>query len=135
MNRSPPTAAIVAALQLVWLAILFPGESVAGDHYRIGTINKSHHYRDDEDFNDSHDGVYVVHNRNVFGTYYNSEFEQSLFFARNHRINDTFSYSFGVAVGYNVGMVPIVGVSAQFSIFKVTLTQEAAVFGLEFPVL
>ncbi len=135
MNRRRPTAAVIAALQLASLAISFPDTAVAGDHYRIGTINKSHHYRDDEDFNDTHDGVYFVHNRNVFGTYYNSESEQSLFFARNHRINDTFSYSYGVAVGYNVGMVPIVGVSAQFSIFKVTLTQEAAVFGLEFPVL
>ncbi len=109
------------------------GEAVARDHYRIGTLNESVHYRDNEEFNSSHDGLYLVHNRNIYGTYYNSEYEQSLFYARTNRINSTFSYSYGVAFGYDLGVMPMVGLSAQMNVFKLTLTQQAAVIGLEFP--
>ena len=99
------TAIAVLALPLVvWLTSAATNESLAGDHYRIGTINKSHHYRNDEDFNETHNGIYVVHNRNSFGTYLNSEDEQSVFFARYRPINDIFSFTYGVALGYEIGI-------------------------------
>ena len=124
--------AILAIHFFVWVLPAVTKESIAGDHYRIGTLNESHHYRDDEDFNSSHNGFYIVHNNNLFGTYYNSDYAQSFFYARSRQINDIFSFSYGVATGYNVGIVPMVGLSAQISILKLTLTQEAAVIGLEF---
>ena len=135
MKKSSKMYAAAVLPILLWCASAFTGESAAGGHYRVGTLNESRHYRDNEDFNSSHDGFYIVHERNVFGTYYNSEFEQSFFYARNNRINNTFSFSYGVAFGYNFGVMPMVGLSAQFNILKLTFTQEAAVIGLEFPVL
>jgi len=135
MKKCSAMAAILAIHFSIWVLPVVTKESIAGGHYRIGTLNESHHYRDDEDFNSSHNGIYIVHNNNLFGTYYNSDYAQSFFYARNKRLNDIFSFSYGVATGYNVGMVPMVGLSAQISIFKLTLTQEAAVIGLEFPLL
>jgi uncharacterized membrane protein YqaE (UPF0057 family) len=135
MKIKSTRVAIFVLPVVVWLTSAWTGESIAGDHYRIGTINKSYHYRDNEDFNDTHDGLYMVHNRNVFGTYHNSEYEQSFFYARNSPITDTFSFTYGVTFGYNVGMLPIVGVSAQVGFLKLTLTHEAAVVGLEFSVI
>lgn len=134
MKKSSKVGSMIALPILIWGASALTGESVAGGHYRIGTLNESRHYRDNEEFNSRHDGFYIVKDRNVFGTYYNSEFEQSFFYARNKRINGTFSFSYGVAFGYNFGVMPMVGLSAQFNILKLTFTQEAAVIGLEFPV-
>ena len=104
----------------------------AESKYRIGTLIESRHYNPDDELNNRHDGLYVVYNKNVFGTFYNSDHEQSVFYARNYAINDIFSYSFGLAAGYNFGTLPIIGISAQLSILKITLTPEAAVFGFEF---
>ena len=133
MKKSLTTVAIFILPFFVWVTSALTNESIARDHYRIGTLNESHHYRDNEDFNSSHNGVYIVHNRNVFGTYYNSEYEQSFFYARNSPINKIFSYSYGIVTGYNVGVLPMIGISAQMSFLQLTLTQEAAVVGLEFP--
>lgn len=133
MNKCSITGAILAIHFFIWVLPAVTNESIAGGHYRIGTLNESHHYQDNEDFNSSHNGFYITHKNNMFGTYYNSEFEQSFFYARSRRINRIFSFSYGVATGYNFGLVPMVGLSAQMSIFKLTLTQEAAVIGLEFP--
>ena len=135
MKKKLTTVAVLVLPLVVWLATATTNESHAGDHYRIGTINKSHHYRNNDNFNETHNGIYLVHNRSSFGTYLNSEDGQSVFFARYSPINEILSFTYGVALGYEIGMVPIVGVSAQVSIFKLTLTQEAAVMGLEFPVL
>lgn len=132
--KSSIAAAVLCTLS-VWLTSVMTNESIAGDHYRIGTLNESRHYREDDDLNSRHDGIYLVHNDNVIGTYFNSDYSQSFFYARNNRINNTFSYSYGVAMGYNVGLVPMIGLSAQLGVFKLTFTQEAAVIGLEFPLL
>lgn len=134
MNKISKLCAAFVLQIFIWGATALTSESVASGHYRLGTLNESFHYRDNEDFNSSHDGIYIVHDRNVFGTYHNSEFEQSFFYARSNRINSTFSYSYGVAFGYNFGVMPMVGVSAQFNIVKLTFTQQAAVIGVEFPV-
>ena len=133
MKKCSIAAAILMFHVFFWILPALTNESIAGGHYRIGTLNESHHYRDNEDFNSSHNGFYIAHNNNLFGTYYNSDYAQSFFYARNHRLNDIFSFSYGVATGYNVGMIPMVGLSAQLSILKLTMTQEAAVIGLEFP--
>lgn len=135
MKKKLVKLAILGLPAVLWINFTLTSPAIAGDHYRIGTLNKSVHYRDDEDFNDTHDGVYLVHNRNIYGTYYNSEYEQSLFFARSTRLNGTFSFFYGVASGYELGVMPLVGLSAQLSILKVTLTQEAAVLGVEIPLL
>lgn len=129
------TLATGSMLSLIISLTSLTNVSIAADHYRIGTLNQSHHYRDDDDFNDRHDGIYLVHNNNVIGTYMNSDNNQSFFYARSNPINQTFSYSYGVAIGYNAGMVPMVGLSAQLGVIKLTFTQEAAVIGLEFPLL
>ena len=131
-NRSTLMAGFIAGFSL-WLCAVSGNVAIARDHYRVGTLNESHHYRDNEDFNSTHNGIYLVHNNNVFGTYNNSEDEPSFFFARSHPINSYLSYSYGVAIGYNAGMVPMVGLSAQVSVLKLTMTQEAAVIGVEFP--
>ena len=118
----------------LWAFSAVGSSAIAGDHYRIGTLNESVHYRNNDEFNSTHNGIYLVHNNNVFGTYNNSEDEPSVFYARSHPINRYFSYSYGVAIGYNAGMVPMVGLSAQVGVLKLTMTQEAAVIGLEFPI-
>ncbi len=133
MNRSSLLAVLIAGFPL-WIAGAVGNLAVAGDHYRVGTLNESYHYRDNEEFNSTHNGIYLMHNRNVFGAYNNSEDEPSFFFARSHPINQYLSYSYGVAVGYNAGMVPMVALSAQVSMLKLTMTHEAAVIGVEFPV-
>ena len=133
MKKSKTTAAFLVLPLFIWVTSTLTSESIAGGHYRIGTLNESIHYRDNEDFNSSHDGLYIVHKSHVFGTYYNSEYEQSVFYARNKPINRTLSFLYGVAFGYNLGVMPMVGLSAQISVVKVTLTQQAAVVGLEFP--
>ena len=133
MRKNKKTVARLIFPVLLWLILAGTGESIAEGHYRIGTLNESVHYRDNDEVNSSHDGIYLVHKRNVFGTYYNSEREQSVFYARTHPINRTFSYSYGAVLGYNFGVVPMLGLSAQMSIFKLTLTPEAAVVGLEMP--
>lgn len=133
MKKKSIMFAIFATHLFGWVITAATNESIAGDHYRIGTLNESVHYRDSGDLNSSHNGIYFVHNNNAFGTYYNSEFEQSFFYARNKRINETFSFSYGVVTGYEFGTIPMVGLSAQFNVFKLTFTPEAAVLGLEFP--
>ena len=135
MNKNPRKFAILILPLLVWITSALANQGIAGDHFRIGTLNESIHYRDNDDFNSSHNGIYFVQNRHVFGTYHNSQYEQSLFYARNYRINDTFSYSYGLAVGYDIDLMPMVALSAQVSILKFTFTQQAAVIGLEFPLL
>ncbi len=132
-NRSTLMAGFIAGLSL-WLITVSGNPAVARDHYRIGTLNESYHYRDNEDFNSTHNGIYLMHNNNVFGTYNNSEDEPSFFFARSHPINRYLSYSYGIAMGYNAGVVPMVGLSAQVGLLKLTMTQEAAVIGVEFSV-
>ncbi len=132
MNKCSITAAILAIHFFIWVLPAVTNESIASGHYRIGTLNESIHYRDSKDLNSSHNGIYIVHENNVFGTYYNSEFEQSLFYMRNNRINNIFSFSYGLATGYGFGTVPMIGLSAQLNIFKLTFTPEAAVLGLEF---
>ncbi len=115
-----------------WVVSTATNMSHAGGHYRIGTLNESIHYRNNEDFNSSHDGIYIAHKNYVFGTYNNSKSEQSFFFARNKQINRTFSYSYGLVTGYSFGTLPLLGFSAQFNILKLTFTPEAAIIGLEF---
>jgi hypothetical protein len=132
MKKSSLVVTIFVTYLFIWIASAATNESIAGGHYRIGTLNESLHYRDSKDLNSSHDGIYIVYENNVFGTYYNSEFEQSLFYMRNNRINNTFSFSYGLATGYEFGTVPMIGLSAQLNIFKLTFTPEAAVLGLEF---
>ena len=133
MNRTTLMAGFIAGFSL-WVMGAAGNVAVAGDHYRVGTLNESYHYRDNEDFNSTHNGIYLVHNSNVFGAYHNSDDEASFFFARSHPINRYFSYSYGVAMGYKSGMVPMVALSAQVSVLKLTMTQEAAVVGVEFPI-
>jgi len=119
---------------VIIVGLFASSHSYAENKYRIGTLIKSRHYHSDDELNNRHDGLYVVYNKNVFGTFYNSEREQSVFYARNYPINEIFSYSFGIATGYDFGTLPIVAISAQMSIFKLTFTPEAAVFGLEFSI-
>lgn len=133
MKKRAARNAIFVLPLFILVSLVFTNEGIAGGHYRIGTLNESVHYRDNEEFNSSHDGLYIAYERNVFGTYYNSENQQSIFYARNNPINRTFSYSYGFVLGYNFGLLPMVALSAQVGVVKFTFTHEAAVVGLEFP--
>lgn len=132
INRSTLAAGLLAGFSL-WVVSIVANDAVASDHYRLGTLNESVHYRDNEDFNSTHNGLYLVHNHSVFGAYTNSEDDPAFFFARSYPINRYLSYSYGVAMGYKAGMLPMLGLSAQLGVLKLTMTQEAAVIGLEFP--
>ena len=134
MKKETKTIAMLIVPLVVWAGSVLVNPGHARDHYRIGTLNQSTHYRGDDGLNTTHNGLYLVHNRNVFGTYYNSESEQSVFYARNNPINDTFSYSYGLVLGYNFGLLPMAALSAQLGVVKFTFTHEAAVVGLEFTV-
>ena len=133
MKKQAASRLILILPLFSWIISVFSTESIAGGHYRIGTLNESVHYRDNDELNSSHDGLYIAHKNNVFGTYYNSEREQSIFYARNNPINRAFSYSYGFVLGYNFGLLPMVALSAQVGVLKFTFTHEAAVAGLEFP--
>lgn len=134
MNKQATRIAVSMLLLVIWAAPVFTNQVYADSHYRVGTLNESIHYRNNDDFNSTHNGVYIAYEKNVFGTYFNSESEQSIFYARNNPINRTFSYSYGVALGYQYGLVPMVALSAQVGIMKFTFTHEAAVVGFEFEV-
>ncbi len=134
MNKQVKRIAVFTLPLFIWVSSMFTNDVYASGHYRIGTLNESIHYRNNDEFNSTHDGIYIAHEKNVIGTYNNSESEPSVFFARNHPINRTFSYSYGVVLGYEFGLVPMLALSAQVGIVKFTFTHEAAVVGLEFEV-
>ena len=107
----------------------------------FGTILQSHHFSDDE-FNESHNGIYFEVDGWTVGTYQNSYYRDSVFFTYNSDIYNSnglkFSFVTGLADGYaNTPLaqddyLPILGLSAQMKNLKAMLIYDVLVFGLEF---
>ncbi len=113
----------------------------------IGTILKSYHFDKDKydyhDYNESHDGVYIVVNSWSAGTYINSASNRSVFVTYNSNLyrNNSIAVDFtsGIANGYEGwenaqgDYLPILGFSAQWTYLKTFLTYDAVTLGIELP--
>lgn len=108
----------------------------------LGTIYKSHHFKND-DYNESHNGIYVSVEGWSLGTYENSGNVQSVFVTYNpilyRRKSLEVNLVTGVADGYGGsdyaqnGYLPILGVSAKWMNVKAMLSPELVAFGFELP--
>jgi hypothetical protein len=108
----------------------------------LGTIYKSHHFND-EDFNETHNGVYLSAAGWSLGTYENSSNAQSTFVTYNPNLYRAKSLEInlvtGLANGYEGwkyaqnGLLPVLGVSARWMSLKAMLSPDVVAFGLELP--
>jgi hypothetical protein len=110
----------------------------------IGTILKSHHF-DTEDYNDTHNGIYLSVDKWSIGTYTNSIDVQSTFVSYNPELYSTRSKSLkvglvlGVANGYEGwsnaqgDYMPLLGVSALWMNINTILSYDMVAFGFEIP--
>lgn len=108
----------------------------------IGTLLKSHHF-DNDDYNESHNGIYLSIENWAVGTYKNSANVQSSFVTYNSNIYNKRRFEvdlvYGVANGYEGwelaqdDYLPILGFSAQWTYFKAMLSYDVVAFGLELP--
>ena len=108
----------------------------------IGTILKSHHFSD-QDYNETHDGIYLSVDKWSFGTYRNSSDVQSTFVTYNPTLyrNRSVEINFvaGVADGYSDwegaqgDYLPLLGVSAQWMYLKTMLSYDLIAVGVELP--
>ena len=108
----------------------------------LGTIYKSHHFNDD-DYNETHNGIYMSVEKWSVGTYENSSNVQSVFVTYNPNLYRGKSLEVnlvaGVADGYEGwnyaqnGYLPILGVSAKWMNLKAMLSPDLVAFGVELP--
>ena len=108
----------------------------------IGTILNSHHFARN-DYNETHNGIYLSVDRWSIGSYLNSGYEQSVFVTYNPSLyaSRTLDVNLvaGVANGYEGwdyaqnGYLPIVGVSAQYMYVKTMLSFDLVAVGFELP--
>ena len=108
----------------------------------IGSIYKSHHFKDD-DYNETHNGIYVNVEGWSLGTYKNSSNAQSVFVTYNPNLyqNNSLEVNLvtGVANGYEGwdyapnGYLPVLGVSARWMNLKAMLSPNVVAFGAELP--
>ena len=108
----------------------------------VGTIYKSHHF-EDENYNESHNGIYLsVANWSV-GTYKNSGNVQSVFVTYNSNLYQTKSLQVDLVAGLADGYqdwpyaqddyLPILGVSARWMNLKAMFSPAVLTFGVELP--
>lgn len=110
--------------------------------FAIGTILKSHHFARNN-YNETHNGIYLNIDQWSVGSYLNSGYEQSVFVTYNPQLYANRSVAVnvvaGVANGYDGwehsqnGYLPIVGVSTQVSYLKAMLTFKLVTVGFELP--
>ena len=108
----------------------------------VGTIYKSHHF-DDENYNESHNGIYLSVENWSIGTYENSGNAQSVFVTYNPNLYQTKTLQVdlvaGVADGYHDWKyardeyLPILGVSAQWMNLKAMVSPAVVALGIELP--
>jgi hypothetical protein len=108
----------------------------------IGTILKSHHFTSN-DYNETHDGIYLNVDNWSLGTYRNSGDVQSTFITYNPRLYRSRSLVInliaGVADGYEGWelaqgeYLPLLGVSAQWMYLRTMLSYDVVTFGFELP--
>ncbi len=111
----------------------------------VGTILKSVHYgkQAGQDFNQTHNGIYLSINNWSAGTYTNSTNRQSVFITHNTSLYQKNAFKVdlvtGVANGYenwsnaHDGYLPMLGTSLQWQYLKVMLSYDVAAFGFELP--
>ena len=109
----------------------------------IGTILKSHHFDDDYDFNETHNGAYLRVERWTVGTYTNSFDAQSTFVTYNPKIYSGRSLAInlvaGVANGYGGSAyargdyLPLLGVGAQWMHLTAVMQYGVVALGIELP--
>ena len=108
----------------------------------LGTIYKSHHFNSD-DYNETHNGVYLSVEGWSLGTYENSGNVRSVFVTYNPNLYRGNSLEVnlvtGVVDGYEGwdyaqnGYLPVLGVSARWMNLKAILSPNVVAFGLEVP--
>ena len=108
----------------------------------LGTIYKSHHFNSD-DYNETHNGIYMSVEGWSLGTYENSSNAQSVFVTYNPNIYRGNSLEVnlvtGVVDGYEDwryaqnGYLPVLGVSARWMNLKAMLSPNVVAFGVELP--
>ena len=108
----------------------------------VGTIYKSHHFNSD-DYNETHNGIYLNVEQWSLGTYENSGNVQSIFVTYNPNLYQSKSLEVnlvaGVADGYEGwkyaqnGLLPVLGVSARWMNLKTMLSPDVVAFGIELP--
>ena len=116
---------------------------LATSEFAIGTILASHHFNTDEDYNETHNGIYLSFNEWSVGSYKNSESKQSTFVTYNAEIYQDriveVDFVVGVADNYDGWKMsqgeylPIVGFSAKWSYVKTMLSYDVVAFGFELP--
>jgi len=108
----------------------------------IGTILKSHHFSSN-DYNETHNGIYLSVDRWTVGSYLNSGYRQSTFVTYNPTLyadrSLTVNLVAGVANGYDEwdyaqdGYLPLLGVSAQWTYLKTMMSFDLVAVGFELP--
>ena len=108
----------------------------------MGTILKSHHFSD-QDFNETHNGVYLGIDYWSIGTFRNSGDVQSTFVTYNPKLYSAKSFKVNLVVGvadgyegwdYSQGdYLPMLGVSAVWMNVRTMLSYDVVAFGLEIP--
>jgi len=108
----------------------------------LGTIYKSHHFNND-DYNETHNGIYLSVEGWSLGTYENSGNVQSVFVTYNPNLYRSNSLEVnlvtGVVDGYEGwdyaqnGYLPVLGVSARWMNLKAMLSPNVVAFGVELP--
>jgi hypothetical protein len=108
----------------------------------IGTILKSHHFTNN-DYNESHEGIYLSVENWSLGSYRNSGNVQSTFLTYNPSIYRNRSMQVNLVAGMADGYegwelaqgdyLPLLGVSAQWMYLRTTLSLDVVAFGFELP--
>lgn len=109
----------------------------------LGTILSSHHFSNQEDYNETHNGVYLSVDQWSVGSYRNSGDVHSTFVTYNSEVYRNRQIEvelvLGVADGYegwkvaSNGYMPIVGFSTRWTYFKTMMSYDVVAFGLEMP--
>lgn len=109
------------------------------NNFHIGFVNNTYHYDRQGKYRESgHQGVSITWNNTAVATWITSDpdrEDRAWSVLQSEPLTDYLSFIYGGAIGYNdIPIVPIVGLSAKLSIFRVTLTPTVALFGIEIPI-
>ena len=126
-----------------FILLVMPGyaQSAANYNLSVGTINYSSHYislEEEEQLNETHNGLYVQYQEWMVGAFTNSYDDSSRFVTRRFNLDQNFSVEVGVADGYEKandhGYMPLAGLTYHYSIVNISLTPIFVLVGLEFQI-
>ena len=104
---------------------------------KIGTMNYSYHYDRSDDWNETHNGIFLQVDNWTVGTYENSEWHRSQYVAYSAPIADSkyFEWTVGGATGYEkLPVMPLVGVKATYHYVYSLITPTVIAVGLSIPI-